>query len=157
MKKTFYIIWDIVQIFIIVYVVLITAFMFFSNKYGYTEFGKYVLKNDNNGDLLIIKKSSDIKEGDNIYYYSVVKEKYAIEKDIVKRVNEKDYEISNNFVSKSKVIGKSSRKIVLLGKILNRLESKVGFLVFVLLPMLVVFLYQVYDFIVSISNKRREE
>ncbi|MBQ9018990.1 MAG: hypothetical protein IJ097_01595 [Bacilli bacterium] len=147
MKKVINIVWNILQVIIVIYVILIVSFMFFSNKYGYSEIGKYVLDADNNY-LLIIKKSKDIKIGDYIYYYSVVDEKYKIVSDNVTTIDDKLYNTNNNKnINKTMIIGKATKKIGGIGFILNKMDDKFSFLFFVLIPIFIVFVYQVYKFI----------
>ena len=160
MKKALHIIWNIIQAIIIIYVILITTFMFLSNEYGYTEIGNYVF-NDDQSDLFLIKKDNNIKENDTIYYYDAIGGKYSIVSNKVISVNKDNknslYEVENDTISSSKVIGKKGFKIKLLGGILNTLESRVGFLFGVLLPILIVFIYQVYEFIISIHHEEINE
>ena len=157
MKKTLRIIWNIIQVIIIIYVIVVTTLMFLSNDYGYTEVGNYVFNDTDKGDLLLIKKTKDIKENDTIYYYSTENNKYIITSNKVISIDKDNenslYKVENDTISSSKLIGKKTTKIKLLGTILNTLESRVGFLFGVLLPILIVFVYQVYEFIVSIHNK----
>lgn len=157
MKKVLNIIWKIIQILIIIYVVLVVSFMIFSNKYGYSQIGKYVLDVDNN-EFLVIKKTDDIKEGDLVYYYSVVNEKYRIVYSNVEVIDEENNCLltNGNKIVKSKIIGKSYRKIPLIGFILNALRDKVKFVLFVILPILIVFGYHVYKFITGFNYKIKE-
>jgi len=43
----------------------------------------------------------------------------------------------------------------LLGDVLNVVESKYGFLLLVLLPIFIVFLYQIYEFIIYITEEEK--
>ena len=155
MKKILNIVWNVLEVLIIIYVILIISFMSFSNKYGYSELGKYVLDVDNN-QFLVIKKTKDIKTGDLVYYYSIVNEKYRIVYSNLSSINEdKSYTFDNGEkVFSTKIIGKSHRRIPIIGFILNNVKSKVNFFFFVLLPILFVFLYQAYEFILDIYKKR---
>lgn len=150
MKKTFGIIWNVLQVLIIIYVISIVSFMFFSNKYGYSEIGKYVFDVDNN-EFVVIKRTNSIKEGDLVYYYSIIKEKYKIVYSNVKSIDEdKVYTLDNGQrIALSKIIGKTDRKIPIIGFILNNVKEKISFLIFVLFPLLIVFAYQVYLFIIE--------
>ena len=158
MKKVFKIVWNVVQVLIIIYAILVISFMLMSNKYGYSEFGKYVLNVDND-EFVVLKKTDDIKNGDMIYYYSVVNEKYKIVFSNINSINDdKTYSLDNGEkILKSKIIGKSCRKVPVIGFILNRVKGQVGFLVFVLLPILIVFIYHIYKFIIEINYGRKKE
>ena len=158
MSKTLNIIWNIIQVIIIIYVVSIITFMFFSNKYGYSQIGKYVFDVDDN-EFVVIKKTDKIKTGDLVFYYDIVNEKYKIVYSNVSSINEdKTYTLDNGKkLASSKIIGKSNRKIPIIGLILNMLKEKVNFLLFVLFPILIVFIYQVYKFIVGIDYEKIKE
>ena len=156
--KALNIIWNVIQVVIIVYVISIITFMFFSNQYGYSQIGKYVFDVDNN-EFLVIKKTNIIKKGDLVFYYDIVKEKYKIVYSNVNTINEdKTYTLDNGErLTSSRIIGKSHRKIPVIGFILNIVKEKVYFLLFVLLPILIVFVYQVYKFIIGINFEKAKE
>ena len=163
----------------ILYVVLITTFILCKNKYGYTQIGNYTfypimttsdvkeLKNVKRGDLYIVTKSSSIKKGDSIYYYSVENENYVIRTDKVMELEksgnnvlytvEKDKNVS---ISSARVVGKKVKRIGKIGEIFSLLEEKNGFLLGVLLPIVIVFIYQVFNFIGTLryeEQKKTEE
>jgi len=172
MKKGLMITWNILQVIIIIYVILVTSLLFFENKFGFSQFGKYVIHNVNkldekniskvkDGDLIIIKSDSNIKKGDIIYYYAAYNEKYIIVSEEVKDV-EKDgnnylYTINRGnpmMISSTRVIGKSMSNYPLIGKFLDTVESRTGFVFFVLLPIMIVFLYQVYQFLIILRYEK---
>ena len=165
-------VWSFLEIIIILYVIVLTSFLLCKNKYGYTQFGDYTLdnvslfdeKNNKNlkkGDLLIVKNSNDIHEGDVVYYYAVYNENYIIKSGSVTEIKSDDYSslytIDDNgpiSVVGTKILGKYSNTYPHLGSILSVLESRLGFLFCVLLPIMVVFIYQVYEFVIIIRYER---
>lgn len=170
MRKVLNWVWSFVEVIIIIYVVLVTMFVLCKNKYGYTQFGDYSfanidliaeknVKDTKKGDLLIVKNSNDIHKGDLIYYYAVLNDNYIVRSAVVADVKEDDYSalytvsLSNTTinVASSRVLGKYSTVYNNLGSILSVLESRVGFLLLVLLPIMVVFIYQVYEFIIMLK------
>lgn len=169
MKKALHVIWSVLEIIIIIYVICLTTILLAKNKFGFTQLGDYVLtsidSNDVNnvinteqGDLLIIKNTSDLNVGDVIYYYAVYDEKYIICSDVIKSVQKDDYSALytiddqyNSTVHSDKVIGKYTSKYHKLGNYFSFLQSRVGFLFFVLLPIMVVFIYQIYDFTIILK------
>ena len=170
MRKVLNWVWSFVEVIIIIYVVLVTMFVLCKNKYGYTQFGDYSfanidliaeknVKDTKKGDLLVVKNSNDIHKGDLIYYYAVLNDKYIVRSAVVTDVKEDDYSalytvsLSNTTinVASSRVLGKYSTVYNNLGSILSVLESRVGFLLLVLLPIMVVFIYQVYEFIIMLK------
>ncbi len=174
MKKFLRGLWLIVEFIIIVYVIVLTSFLLCKNKYGYTQFGDYTFTNINlieeknisntkNGDLLVVKNSNDIKEGDVIYYYAVYNDGYIVKSGPVSKIKNDDYsylytvdDSGPTSIVGTRVLGKYGNTYSGLGSILNILESRLGFLFLVLLPILIVFIYQVYEFIVIIKYERVE-
>lgn len=174
MKKFLRGLWLIVEFIIIVYVIVLTSFLLCKNKYGYTQFGDYTFTNINlieeknisntkNGDLLVVKNSNDIKEGDVIYYYAVYNDGYIVKSAPVSKIKNDDYsylytvdDSGPTSIVGTRVLGKYGNTYSGLGSILNILESRLGFLFLVLLPILIVFIYQVYEFIVIIKYERVE-
>ena len=161
MKKILKRIWNVLEVIIIVYVVFMTLLFLNKNKYGFSEIGNLVFVNVDsdtekvdtsvkNNDLLIIKKNNN--STNNFYYYSVYKGKY-----IVKR-SDLDLNKSNesNIKNDGRIIGNSSVRIPLLGGYLEFLHSKVGFLLFVFLPVFLVFSYQVYIFIIDSKKEQKK-
>ena len=138
-------------------------------------FGKYTLIEVNKGqasllegveegDLLVIKDGNDIVKGNVIYYYSVINEQYFVKKAMVTDIKEDNFDsiytvdVANkgetNAIQGKKVIGNYISIHRKLGKVLTALESKVGFLFLVLLPMLCIFIYHVYSFIIILKFEK---
>ena len=182
MKKILKGIWSVVQVIVIVYVIVVTMFIFCENKYGFTQFGKYTFDNVSSmdeknivdvseGDLLIVRRSNDIEIGDVIYYYAAYNETYIVRSDYVKAIDKDDYSslytIERNgeeiTVSHTRVLGKYANSYSKLGAILEMVESRIGFLFLVLLPIMIVFIYQVYEFVMILryedveDNKKKEK
>lgn len=165
MKKVLKITWSILQVLIIVYVILITSLLFFENKYGFSQFGNTVIHNVNkldtknisgvkDGDLLIIKHKEKLEVGDIAYYYAVHNDKYIIVTDkVVKVRRDRDnylYTIDRDTpvtISSTRVIGNKIKNYHGIGRVLRVVESRTGFIFFVLLPIMIVFIYQVYQFL----------
>ena len=174
MKKFLRGIWFVVEFIIIVYVIVLTCFLLCRNKYGYTQFGDYTFTNidlfaekniDNTkkGDLLVVKNSNDINEGDLIYYYAVYNDDYIIKSSPVMSIKNDDYsylytvdDSGPTSIVGTRVLGKYSHIYHNLGSILNFLESRIGFLFCVLLPILIVFIYHVYEFIMIVRYEKVE-
>lgn len=163
MKKSLRWTWNIIQALIIIYVILITSLLFFENKYGFSQFGSYIIHNVNvndvkntkgikNGDLVIIKNNTKLKKGDTVYYYAAYKEKYVISSSKINEVKkDRDnylYSLDNTVISSTRVMGNKIHRVSHLGKVLSVVESRMGFIFLVLLPILIVFAYQVYQFLV---------
>ena len=175
MKKFLRGIWSICEVLIIFYVIVVTAFILCKNKYGYTQIGDYTFNNVNlidarniedaeKGDLLIVRNSNNIHTGDRIYYYAAYNEAYIVRSDYVVSMDSDDYTalytIQRNgesmVIPSTRVLGKYSTTYKVLGDILEVLESRIGFLFLVLLPIMIVFIYQVYEFVVILRYEEVE-
>ena len=166
-------VWTCLEVIIIIYVIAMTAFILSKNKYGYTQFGDYVIstvslldeRNNTNltkGDLLVVKKTNDIGKGDLIYYFAVYNDRYIINSNIVTEVKNDDYsslytikdEDGVYTISSARVLGKYTHVYNNLGTVINVLESRLGFLFLVLLPIMIIFIYQVYEFVVILRYEK---
>ena len=156
MKKNLKLIWNILQVIILVYVFFITFLVVNINEFGFSEVGKstYVpvtkkvkkYLNYKTGDLLIIK-NTEINKNDNIYYYTVVDSEYYIAKTKVLEVNKDIYTTEDNFnIDEDTIVGNKIIKIKYIGFILNFLLKEIGYFIFIILPMLILLIYHIYDF-----------
>lgn len=151
-------------IFFIIYILLTLTVTFFLNNYN--EFGVIEVKNrlivtanktDMNyrkGSLLIIPKDkSNLKENDEVFYYTADKHKILISKGKIvniEDVNEKEKTITLDNTRKYSIdyiIGKVNKvvKIPLIGYLMMVLTSRIGYLIIIMLPISVFFFYQVYS------------
>jgi hypothetical protein len=157
MKKNLKLIWNILQVIILVYVFFITFLVVNINEYSFSEVGKstYVpvtkkikkyLNDYKTGDLLIVNKSN-IKKNDDIYYYIVVDSEYYIAKTKVLEVNKGVYTIEGNLnIEEDRIMGNKVIKIKYVGFILCFLLKEVGYFCFIILPMFILLIYNIYDF-----------
>ena len=172
--KVVKVLWHILEVIIICYVVFVTACILFRNGYGYTQFGSMTVvtvndvnvndfENISNGSLLLIKDSSSFKVDDEVFYYDIRDQKYIVVSDrivniedgkyIVDGVNENNEVVQVKLNSK-KVIGKSYLKIGTLGYLVDLLESRIGFLFLVILPIFIVFLYELIQFVIVFRTEK---
>ncbi len=176
MKKVLRFLWSLVELAIIAYVIVITAFVLCKNKYGYTQFGDYTfinitltaernIEDTKKGDLFVIKNTNDIEVGDRLHYYAAYNESYIVRSDYVVDKQSDDFtslytirRSNEDFtVSSTRVLGKTGTIYKNLGGILELLESRVGFLFLVLLPIMIVFIYQVYEFVTILRYEEVEK
>lgn len=159
---------------IIIYVIVITTFLLFRNKYGYTEVGNTTfvplkidtaeyIKDGKEGNLLVVKRTSNLKEGDLIYYYTTEEERYIVKSDYIKSVFNGDgnklYTLNDeagSTVVSSRVLGKYANQYSGFGTIFSLLTSKFGFLLLVLLPIMCIFIYQLYSLIMVLKYEKVE-
>lgn len=172
--KVIKVLWHILEVIIICYVVFVTACILFRNGYGYTQFGSMTVvtvndvnvndfENIPNGSLLLIKDSNSFNVDDEIFYYDVRDQKYIVVSDRIVNIEDGKYIVDgvneNNEVvqvklNNKKIIGKSCLKIGTLGYLVDLLESKVGFLVLVILPIFIVFLYELVQFVIVFKEEK---
>lgn len=171
MKTVLKILLNIAEILIIVFAMLMVSIIFLKNDFGYTKFGKntLILIDDMNttelshfksGDLVIIKEVlyNDVKIGDELYYYDTLNETYIVRVGTVKTKTGDNRsalytfeENENVSISSERILGEYNTSYANFGAILNFLQSTVGFLIFVILPILVLFIYQVYHLVMVLK------
>ena len=151
--------------------VFLTVCLLNYNKYHITELGKksLIIVSDDDlepkyvkNDLVVVYKNNneDIKSGDYVFFYNAYQNQVSVNLGkIIKstRVNEKEYTYTlegNLEVSSQYVIGKSetSKAYSNMGLVLKVLESRLGFLLIIILPILVLFIYQIYAVILEIKR-----
>ena len=122
------------------------------------------------GDLIFIKKcdTSKLKKGDIITFHTIIDNQYALNTHRIQKIEEingvRSYTTvgDNNkgitdqhVISDGDIVGKYIGHISGLGKVMNFLSSSMGFLIVIVLPMLLFFIYQVYNLImISIRLKK---
>ena len=144
-----------------------------SNIMGYTPL---VVKSDSMsptfsaGDLIFIKKcdTSTLKEGDIICFHTIINNEYALNTHRIQKSatvgDARSYTTlgdNNNgitdthIISDGDIVGKYVGHLKNAGKVMDFLSSSIGFLVVIVLPMLLFFIYQVYNLImISIRLKK---
>ena len=144
-----------------------------SNLFGYTPL---VVKSDSmaptfeTGDLIVIKKCDPqtLKEGDIICFHTIINNEYALNTHRIQKIDTvgdaRSYTTlgdNNNgitdthIISDGDIVGKYVGHLKNAGKVMDFLSSSIGFLVVIVLPMLLFFIYQVYNLImISIRLKK---
>lgn len=167
MKK---IVWSILGLVYILITVMITIFLLAHNDYNLAEIGDntyFVIKNDNEkydkGDLLLIDhtKSNNIAIGKDIFYYNTYTDSMKV--DIAKIVDvevisskETTYLLDNDaYISSEYVIGSMDdvRIVPILGYIVGALESTWGYLLFIVLPLFLMFVFEIYSIVKEVREK----
>ena len=161
----------------VIIAIIVTVFLLNYNEYSVTEMGNktYVtVKGDElapeykDGDLLVIEKKSndDINVNDYIFFYEENNEKKTVVIDLARVVSKRkvtdtettfklegDVDYSSEFV-----IGSTANTKVYSGwgSVLAALESRWVFLGLVILPMLFLFLYELYEFVIEVKKNLKE-
>ena len=123
----------------------------------------------NAGDLIIIKACdpSKLVEGDIITFHTIIENAYALNTHRINSIDDSNgYRTyttkgDNNaiadtrMISDGDIVGKYVTRLPILGRIIHFLSSATGFLLVIVVPMLLFFVYQVYHLImVSINLKK---
>ena len=161
MKKFLKILGGIIFIPYILIVIVVTICLLNYNKYGVTELGNYTLvivedaalnPTYQKGDLLVVEKKDNdsILKDDYIFFYEQDKESKTVIINLAKVLNtrqvtekESTFTIEGNYeYSSVYVIGamKDAKVYHTIGGILGILESRWVFLLFIILPILFIFL-----------------
>ena len=121
------------------------------------------------GDLIVIRECEPAKlqVGDVITFHTIINNEYALNTHRIAEIRENGAVRSyvtkgdNNAVedthviSDGDIVGQYMGKVPCLGSVMTFLSSKVGFLLVIVLPMLLFFIYQIYHLImVSINLKK---
>lgn len=154
---------------------VLTIFLLNYNKYNITEMegNSIIIIRDeelepdyNKGDVVVVKRNpnKDINEGDETFFYDIYDGSVSInigtitkKEDVTRKESvytvEGDYTVPND-----DVIGKASTSIRYekVGLILALLESRFGFLILIIFPILVFFIYEVYVFIEELKSPENE-
>ena len=146
------------HIIIIIYTVvavITTVCLLAYNDYNTTEFNNntlIIVKDDktetyNKGDLVIVNNKSTYKEKMKVFYYVSRGKKYYIQTGTINSINKDSVVVNGTVIDRKFLIGTSSNNIVIpfLGSILSVLESKWGYLIIIIFPVLVAFLYELYS------------
>ena len=123
----------------------------------------------NEGDLIIIKQydPAKLKVGDIITFHTIINNEFALNTHRIDRIDEKGGSRSyvtkgdNNaiadthMIADGDIVGKYVGKLSAVGRLMAFLSSSTGFLLVIVLPMLLFFIYQVYHLVmVSINLKK---
>ena len=144
-----------------------------ANIFGYTPL---TVQSDSmvptfaSGDLIFIKKCDPVtlKEGDIICFHTIIDNEYALNTHRIESIESvgdaRSYTTigdNNNgitdqhVISDGDIVGKYVGHLAGFGKVMYFLSSSMGFLIVIILPMMLFFIYQIYHLItISIRLKR---
>lgn len=172
--------WDLVEVLIIIYVIFVTTCILSKNRYGYTNIFGYTLvsvhqedeayiKDSKAGNLLVVKNDGNVSKNQYVYYYYADvadpnNEKYVVRgafvTDTIKGDGGELYSLKDKEdpkISKARVLGNYSNQYAVIGGVLEFLETRLGFLFCVLLPIMIVFVYQIYEFVVILNYDKADK
>lgn len=146
--------------FYLLFVILNTILLFGINEFGGSQFGNlYVLGLNNKvskygkGTLIIANKDLDnISVDDDILYYDILNSQKDVKMTKVEKIiNKKTTTLVINdglFLSDKYLIGKNDNIIAIpfIGYLFNLFIGKVGYLIFIVFPITIVFIYQLIKY-----------
>ena len=148
--------------------IIVTYSLLSYNKYNISEFDDhYILTIKENineiktSDLLSIKKSTNLNLNDYVFYYDTHNAQVTVKIAQIKKIEsvsdqEKTIVLDNELIlSSENILGTISNttRYPLLGNVYNILTSKWGYPIIIILPMLVAFIYEVYEIAKEIKKK----
>ena len=156
--------------------IFLTACLLKYNDYKITEFGDTsLIIVDNNelnpefdkGSLVIASKadSKNIEIGDKILFYNTYNNQVSLslgQVELIEKISEKEttYTINGHVnISSEYLVGsvKDAKVYKNLGTVLGLLESRVGFLIIIIFPISLAFLYEIYVLILEVKRSIKEE
>lgn len=143
----------------LLFVILNTILLFTIDDFGSSHFGDTVILGLNNkvndyekGSLIVANNNlDDIKVNDNILYYDVLNSKRQVKMTkVLDIINKKDTTIVINdglFLSDKYLLGKDKvLAIPFIGYLYNLFTGKVGYLIFIVIPIIFMFIYQIFKY-----------
>ena len=170
-----------IMLLIIIFAIFVTVISLTSDNNKISKIGKYIplnVKTDSmaptirEGDFIVMEECdvSKLKEGDVIAFFANEQDKVIIKTHRIVNIMGEDQNKSfitrgdNNNVDDNvpvfpnDVIGKwDDVRVPKAGKVLDFVTSKLGFLFLIVVPLLILFIYQIYKFIVVIIEEKNNE
>lgn len=150
--------------------ITITVCLLSYNDYKVTMFGStslVIIDNESlkpdyeNGDLVLVNRSKPVEVGDKIFFYNsqaVISLAKVTEIQVVTETQTTYVLEGSKPISSDTLIGnaKDTKVIEKVGSVLRVLESKWGFLILVVLPAVLAFLYEVFEVIAEFRRNKRD-
>lgn len=121
------------------------------------------------GDLIVIKTcdTSKLQVGDIVTFHTIIDNQYALNTHRIESIDElngirsfttkgdNNDVADTHIISDGDIVGQYVFKIPGMGKVMDFLSSTWGFLIVIVLPMLLFFIYQVYHLMIVGMNLKR--
>ena len=146
-----------------VFAVFITVCLLSYNDYNVTEFGKNSLiivkdkkSNYNKNDLLIVKRDKKYKKDINVFYYLEKNNMYYIKYGNIDKIGNNNLTVDGKLVSRKMILSIDKNVVVIpyVGGVLAVLESRWGYLCFIILPILIAFIYELFEIIKELKKNK---
>lgn len=182
MKKVLSVLGNILLTIIIIVAALMTFASLNTNDKGLPEVFGYIMLNTQTGsmeptiktgDMIVTKtveNTSDLKKGDIVAFVSKEGDNVIIKTHRITIVNNDNGMVSyvtkgdaNKTVDTEELLPQSvvsvyaNIRIPLLGTIFSFLSGRLGFFLFIVLPLFVLFVYQLYKFVATIVEDKKQD
>lgn len=157
--------WRLVLVVFVIVAVFVTTCTLSKNDYNVMQFGDkiWLISNKDMGThpknkLLIIKEDKkNVKTNDEVFYYHETTEGNNVEYGQITAINNNSYSINEKEIEKSMVIASNEnvKEVAVLGTILSVLTSRTGYLLLIILPILLAFIYQVMLIIKELNKETK--
>lgn len=121
------------------------------------------------GDLIIIRKCdpAELKEGDIVTFHTIINNEFALNTHRITEIQDlggarsyvtkgdNNQIADTHMIADGDIVGRYVTRLAGVGRVMNFLSGSTGFLLVIVLPLLIFFIYQVYHLItVSIDLKK---
>ena len=156
--------------------IIVTICLLSFNQYKVSEFDSTTVliintnnlkeKGFNKGDLVLVDTTQKQEPGEDIFFHATselgkttIDIQTLKDKQVSAVTGETTYVLENKEIPSDLAIGptKNSTRIGKLGTILSILESKWGFLILIVFPSLLAFLYELWEFIANVRAAKDED
>lgn len=156
--------------------IIVTICLLSFNQYKVSEFDSTTVliintnnlkeKGFNKGDLVLVDTTQKQEPGEDIFFHATselgkttIDIQTLKDKQVSAVTGETTYVLENKEIPSDLAIGpmKNSTRIGKLGTILSILESKWGFLILIVFPSLLAFLYELWEFIANVRAASKED
>lgn len=121
------------------------------------------------GDLIFIKKcnTSELREGDIITFHTIINNEYALNTHRIHKIEgsgsirsyttkgDNNQIADTHVISDGDIVGRYVSRLAGFGRVMKFLSSGIGFLVVIILPLLLFFIYQIYNLIMISVNLKK--
>ena len=161
----------------VIVAITLTVFLINYNEYGITEIGGKTLITVNDdtlapmykkGDLLVVNNQNpdEINANDYIFFYEQNQEKKTVIINLARVISkrkindtETTFKLEGDVDYSSEYVIGSNKEVKVyntLGSIISTLESRWVFLFVIIVPLLFIFLYEIYEFAIEVKKNMKE-
>ena len=141
-------------------VIFMTVYVLNINKYNTSKIGSLTFIIEKSNDLIVINKKKNINVNDNIYYYDIynqnnnISNQKVVKKEIIDKNNTVYTLEDKHLLSDIYLIGNSKvLSLPIIGGLIKILSSTLGYLIFIVIPILFALIYFTHKLRMEIRNQ----